>query len=130
MPTPSILVLPRGLTIADSPGKQKLSYRRVYAHHYRRVYSHHCTPNSIQSLFKQNATDHMYFVWITAHMYWKRCAPEDLPTCNNSYRIPLKNYEIYPENTHSHARVMQRYSVLFMSRFGTKYETVYFMVIF
>ena len=29
------------VTIADPPGKQKLNYRRVYAHHYCRVYSQH-----------------------------------------------------------------------------------------
>ena len=32
---------PTGLTLVDPPGKQKLRYRRVYAHRYRRVYSHH-----------------------------------------------------------------------------------------
>ena len=55
MPTEYILVLPRRVTIADPPGKQKLKYRRVYSHHFHTTSiaeSIHTTPNSIQCPFK------------------------------------------------------------------------------
>ena len=41
---------PAGLTIADTPGKQKLKYRRVYSHHFQTTIAEsiHTTPNSIQ----------------------------------------------------------------------------------
>ena len=47
---------PAGLTIADTPGKQKLKYRRVYLHHFQTTIAEyiHTTPNSIQCHFKQH----------------------------------------------------------------------------
>ena len=44
---------PAGLTIADTPGKQKLKYRRVYSHHFQTTIAEsiHTTPNSIQCPF-------------------------------------------------------------------------------
>ena len=46
---------PAGLTIADTPGKQKLKYRRVYSHHFQTTIAEsiHTTPNSIQCPFKR-----------------------------------------------------------------------------
>ena len=55
MPTVSILVLPRRVTIADPRGWQKINYRRVYAHHGVTTIAEsiRTTPNYIQGLCKQ-----------------------------------------------------------------------------
>ena len=45
---------PAEITIADTPGKQKLKYGRVYSHHFQTTIAEsiHTTPNSIQCPFK------------------------------------------------------------------------------
>ena len=65
MPTVYILVLPRQVTIADPPGKQKLKYRRVYSHHFHTTIAEsiHTTPNSIQCPFKGA----LYRIWCGAN---------------------------------------------------------------
>ena len=67
---------PAGLTIADTPGKQKLTYRRVYSHHFQTTIAEsiHTTSNSIQCPFKEYVDDRCQGD-TNGKMFWQTIRP-------------------------------------------------------